>query len=85
MNPDIHMMITKAAMELADGMDELVLSFFGTEEQARLYGHMFVIEQLPIKFVTLQSPEPMCISYSAETEIRIRPKTKAELESDNRG
>jgi hypothetical protein len=82
MHPDFHMLITKSARELADGMDEQILAFFGSEEQVRAYGHLFVIEQLPTKFVTLQSPEAMSISYYAETEIRIRPKTMAELEAE---
>lgn len=82
MSTEIHMAVTRAAKDMADGMDEQILAFFGSEELAREYAHLFVIEQLPIKFVTLQAPEPMSISYYAETEIRIRPKTMAELEAE---
>ncbi|AXH44619.1 hypothetical protein SEA_MEDIUMFRY_75 [Arthrobacter phage MediumFry] len=82
-NPDIHVLITKAARDMADTMDAQILAFFGSEEQARAYAHLFVIEQQPLEpIVGNNSSNGMEIHYIIETEIRIRPKTLAELEAE---
>jgi len=82
LNPDFHMLVTKTAREVADTFDEQILAFFGSEEQARAYAHLFVIEQLPTGIETVPSEDGLQFIYHVETEIRIRPKTMAELEAE---
>jgi hypothetical protein len=67
---------------MANTMDEQILAFFGSEEQAKAYAHLFVVEELPIKFSTSPAESGNYLTYHAETEIRIRPKTLAELEAE---
>ncbi|ALY09050.1 hypothetical protein GORDON_75 [Arthrobacter phage Gordon] len=80
--PDFHSLITADAKKLADSMDEQILAVFGSRENFETYKDLFVIEQLPTKFTTEEGPGPILITYRAETEVRIRPKTLAELEAD---
>lgn len=57
------------------------MAFFGSEEQLKIYGHLFVIEQLPIGIATIPGVAGQNqFIFHAETEIRIRPKTQEELE-----
>jgi len=83
MNTDAHVIVTSMVRELADEMDAKILAFFGSEELAKEYMHLFVIEQLPIGFSTIPSEEgnPQII-YHAEVELRIRPKTLEELQAE---
>ncbi|UTN92079.1 hypothetical protein SEA_DARBY_75 [Arthrobacter phage Darby] len=80
--PDFHAILTEPVQDLSDGMDEQILAIFGSRENFETYKDLFVIEQLPTKFTTEEGPGPILITYRAETEVRIRPKTLAELEID---
>lgn len=86
LNPDFHAIITSAAKDMADTMDEQILKFFGSEENVKAYVHLFVIEQLPLGVAIVPSAidNPQFI-FHAETEIRIRPKTMKELEAEKSG
>jgi hypothetical protein len=81
-NPDIHMAVTKTARDLADTLDQKILDFFGSEEQLKAYAHLFVIEHLPTGISTVPSEIGNQFIFHVETEIRIRPKTMAELEAE---
>jgi len=81
-NPDIHMAVTRTARELADQLDQKLMEFFGSEEQVKAYAHLFVIEHLPTGIATVPSDNDMQFIFHVETEIRIRPKTMAELEAE---
>ncbi|QYC55064.1 hypothetical protein QCN36_gp81 [Arthrobacter phage CastorTray] len=80
--PDFHAILTEPIKDLSDGIDEQILAVFGSRENFETYKDLFVIEQLPTKFTTEEGPGPILITYRAETEVRIRPKTLAELEAD---
>jgi hypothetical protein len=83
MTPDIHMSVTRTARELADELDKKFLEFFGSEEQAQTYAHLFVIEHLPTGITTVPGGDGQNqFIFHVETEIRIRPKTMAELEAE---
>ncbi|ASR83375.1 hypothetical protein SEA_CATERPILLAR_75 [Arthrobacter phage Caterpillar] len=84
MSSDYHSIVTATAREMADTYDEQILAFFGSEEQVRAYAHLFVIEQLPLVFTVVPGVEGRDnqFIYHVETEIRIRPKTMAELEAE---
>jgi hypothetical protein len=78
------MLITKTAKDVADNFDAEILAFFGSEEQVKAYAHLFVIEHYPVEitpFTPLEG-EGNYFGYRAETQIRIRPKTLAELEAE---
>jgi hypothetical protein len=79
---EIHMAITRAAKNIADTMDEQILAFFGSEEQAKAYAHLFVVEQWPVQFSTSPAESGNYLTYHADVEFRIRPKTLAELEAE---
>jgi hypothetical protein len=82
-NADFHMAVTKSARDLADEMDSKILAFFGSEEQVKAYAHLFIIEHAPVNIeAVLVENNALAITYHVETEIRIRPKTLAELEAD---
>lgn len=84
MNTDAHMIVTSMVKDLANSYDEQILAFFGSEELAKQYMHMFVIEQGPLEMTTVVGPDsdPLGVTFLAETQIRIRPKTLEELEAD---
>jgi len=83
MNTDAHMIVTSMVKDLANSYDEQILAFFGSEELAKQYMHMFVIEQLPTGMAVVPGVEGQNqFIFHAETEIRIRPKTLEELEAD---
>ncbi|QPX62542.1 hypothetical protein SEA_TRUCKEE_78 [Arthrobacter phage Truckee] len=82
-NPEIHSTVTSSAVTMAEEMDRLILEFFGSEELAHTYAHLFVIEQLPLEIITVPgSAGKNQFIFHAETQIRIRPKTKEELEAE---
>jgi hypothetical protein len=83
MNTDAHMIVTSMVKDLANSYDEQIMAFFGSEELAKEYMHMFVIEQLPIGMSIVPGGDDQNqFIFHAETEIRIRPKTLAELEAE---
>ena len=83
MSTEIHMAVTKTARDLADTLDQKLMDFFGSEELLKAYAHLFVIEHLPTGISTVPGVNGQNqFIFHVETEIRIRPKTMAELEAE---
>jgi hypothetical protein len=64
--------------QLTSAIDQHLLEFFGTEENARAIGHLYVLETKPIRFEAISGTE-----YVAKQDVRIRLKTKEELEHED--
>lgn len=75
-----------SAEKIASSIDNLLLKFFGSLEDMKHYGHLYVLEEQPMLIETSRQPEFTgdYFKVRTETRYRIRPKTQAELESDNR-
>jgi hypothetical protein len=86
MSSEMQKAVLTSATKLADEIDEMVLKFFGSPEDVRNYGHYYVLEQTPMLIETCTQPELTGNYFKVRTEVkyRIRPKTQAELESENR-
>lgn len=72
--------------EIADQIDAQLLKFFGSIEDMRRYGHLYVLETEPVRMelmthsdLDFNSKTFMC---QAITKTKIRPKTREELEAD---
>lgn len=74
------------ATDLAKQIDDLLLNFFGSEKEFQRIGHLFIIEQEPVKMELMQMADfrGNDFRWRAETKFRIRPKTTTELEADGR-
>jgi hypothetical protein len=86
MSSEMQKAVQTSATELADKIDEMLLKFFGSVDDVRQYGHYYVLEQTPMVIETYTQPELTgnYFKVRTETKYRIRPKTQAELESENR-
>lgn len=71
---------------IAGQIDALLAGFFGSIEEARRLGHLYVLEQDPVEMEMTQMADFQGndFKYRAECRMRIRPKTKEELEEDRR-
>lgn len=72
---------TNIAVAAAKSMDDYILSFFGSRENAERYAHLYTLEEHPYKFET-KVDENYVVSYTAHTTYRLRLKTKEELRQD---
>lgn len=66
------------AMATANDMDEYLLSFFGSKENAERYAHLYILEETPYTFETKLDENNM-MRYTAHTTYRLRLKTEEEL------
>jgi hypothetical protein len=66
------------AMAAAKSMDEYLLSFFGSIENAKRYAHLYILEEHPYKFET-KVDDNNVVTYTAHTTYRLRLKTEEEL------
>lgn len=73
--------ISKAVSETAAGIDEYLLSFFGSEANVREFGKYYVLETKPSTFETLPEDKDLSFRVRMNTEYRLRLKTKEELEN----
>lgn len=69
------------AESIKEQIDTLLINFFGSEEDIRRYGHLFVIEHEEVKMEMTQMADFQGndFKYRAESRMRIRPKTPQEL------
>lgn len=79
----IQVAISKAVTDTATGVDEYLLSFFGSEENVREFGKYYVLEYKPSEFETLPDKDNMSFRVKMNTEYRLRLKTKEELEAED--
>lgn len=80
----IHVDIVKHVKKLGDEMDNRILEFFGSAEKFKQLAHLFVVEHTQTPTIIKQDSTTNELRYSIETEMRIRPKTKEELEAEGR-
>jgi hypothetical protein len=85
MSTEFQKVVATEAERLASKMDELIAKFFGSPEDVNRYGHLYVLEATPTHIESMMQPEftGEYFKVRTETRYRIRPKTQAELESDN--
>jgi hypothetical protein len=62
-------------------LDEFIIKFFGSEEEARQHAHEYVIEVVPVgpSYITTETRDDNSITIYTETEYRIRRKTPEEI------
>ncbi|QFG10223.1 hypothetical protein PBI_EGAD_81 [Arthrobacter phage Egad] len=74
------------AESIREQIDTLLINFFGSEEDIRRYGHLFVIEHEEVKMEMTQMADFQGndFKYRAESRMRIRPKTQKELEEQEK-
>lgn len=77
----IQIAISKAVTNTAKGIDEYLLSFFGTEEHLREFGKNYILEYEDSKFETKPDTDDLTFHISMTTHYRLRLKTKEELEN----
>jgi hypothetical protein len=72
--------------DIKEQIDTLLINFFGSEEDIRRYGHLFVIEHEEVKMEMTQMADFQGndFKYRAESRMRIRPKTPQELQEQER-
>lgn len=68
---------TNIAVAAAQVMDEYILSFFGSKENAERYAHLYILEETPYQFET--KLDSNMVTYTAHTTYRLRLKTQEEL------
>lgn len=67
---------------MSSEIDAYLLSFFGSLENAKAIGHLYVLEQKPLKIDTEPDSDGLTFKMSISTEYRLRLKTKEELEAE---
>jgi hypothetical protein len=69
---------TSLARNAQKGLDEYLQKFFGTQENAERYGHLYILEQYPDELKTEMDKDHL-MRVSMNMTYRLRLKTPEEL------
>lgn len=67
---------------LTQSLDDYLLEFFGTKENAERYSHLYILEQHPYQFETELDAKTNMMRVTAHTTYRLRFKTQDEMRVD---
>jgi hypothetical protein len=79
---DLNERLKAMQQQLVQKQEEFLLQFFGSMENAKRYGHLFVLESYPTK-LDLKGLDENTQTYSMSQEFRIRRKTDEELAAEH--
>lgn len=82
MNGDMYGMTDRIAKETTNEVDKYLLSFFGSLENAKEFGKLYVLETYTPEMETIPDENGLSFRVKMTTEYRLRLKTEAELKAE---